>query len=187
MPPDAAGEVPEEEEAARAPQACCRRVLCSQSGAFVPTASPVAERVIGSMLDARFRCALRAFALCAKAVHGATSEAHGCSGRRRSSSPSATLFTARLGRVMPLQWRLRAARFRLCMIAFVPSACVRRAEGCPEPTLTSCPARHRVYLVMPTAFLRSGRVTVIIPMRRFNFSMYDLEIFTPLLSVITLT
>ena len=68
--PNAAGEVPHGEEAARSPQARCCRVQRSTSAALVWTASAVAESVSGSTPDAHFGHALCAVGthVCARAV-----------------------------------------------------------------------------------------------------------------------
>ena len=66
LPPDAAGEVPQKEEAARAPQVRCARAQCIPGAAVVLTASPVAEGFTGSTLDARSGRALHAVAPCAR-------------------------------------------------------------------------------------------------------------------------
>ena len=75
---------------------------------------------------------------------------------------------------------------RMVSAAVLPRV-VTRVGRCREATLAICPARHRIDLAMPTTFLRSGSIPLIILMRRFIFSMYSLEIFTPLLSEITVT
>ena len=142
---DASRGLPQEKATARVTEARSWRVLRSQSAAAVRTTSAVAESVGYSTPAVDFG---RALVLRARAVCEPTSEARCASGRVRSTSSSVAQLTARLWWAVPLQRRLRAARFRLCMIAFVSSACVRRAEGCPEPTLTNCPARHRIYLVI---------------------------------------
>ena len=153
----------------------CARAQCLPGAAVILTTSPVAEGVAGSTIDARFGRALCTGALCARALQEPTSEAHGASGLRRSPSPYAALLTAWLGWTVPLHWRLRLARFRLVVIAFVSSRVPRRVEACREVHIQSFPAHHRVFPSTVNAVLRSGRVLLIIPMSGFFFPMYKLE------------
>ena len=92
--PDADGELPQKEEAARAPQVRCARAQCITGAAVILAASPVAEGAADSTIDSRFGRALYTVALCERAAQEPTSEARGASGLRRSSSPYATLLTA---------------------------------------------------------------------------------------------
>ena len=145
LPPDADGELPQKEEAARAPQVRCARAQCITGAAVILTASPVAEGAADSTIDARLGRALYTVALCERAAQDPTSEACGASGLRRSSSPYATLLTVWPGWIVPLHWRLHVARFRLVVTALVSSSVARRVEGCREAHVPSCPALHGVF------------------------------------------
>jgi hypothetical protein len=68
--------LPEEEQAARVPEARPCRALRSPSAAAARTASTVVEGAGDSTLNAHFGCALRAFALCVRALREPTSEGH---------------------------------------------------------------------------------------------------------------
>ena len=143
LSPDADGELPQKEEAARAPQVRCARDQCISGAAAILTASPVAEGAADSTIDARFGRALYTAALCERAAQELTSEARGASGLRRSSSPYGTLLTVWPGWVVPLHWRLHVARFRLVVTAFVSSRVACRVEGFRELPLAIYPGRHR--------------------------------------------
>ena len=93
LPPDADGELPQTEEAARAPQVRCARAQCIPGAAVILATSPVAKSAADSTIDARFGRALYTVVLCERAAQEPTSEARGASGLRRSSSPYATLLT----------------------------------------------------------------------------------------------
>ena len=140
----------------------------------------MAEDAMGSTIDARFGCALCTVAPCARAAQGPTEEVSHASGLHRSSSPHAALLTAWFGWAVLLHWCPCAARFRLVVIAFVSSRIAYRVQGCRAAHVPSIPGRHRVATSTKATFLRSLRYLLIIPMSRFNFTMYDFEIFTVL-------
>ena len=145
--------LPQEKAATRVTEARSWRVLCSQSAATVHATSAVAESVRHSTPDAPFGHALYAVVLRARAVREPTLEARCASGRVRSSLPFVVRLTARLGKVVPLQWRLRAARFWLRMIAFVSSRWARRAEGCREACLLIFWAGVEIFLAFQSVVL----------------------------------
>ena len=68
LPPDDDGELPQKEEAARAPQVRCARGQCITGAAVILTASPVAEGAADSTIDSRFGRALYTVALCERAA-----------------------------------------------------------------------------------------------------------------------
>ena len=65
---DASRGLPQEQQAARAPEARCCRVLRSPCAAVVPTTSAEAEVISGSTSDAYFGRALCVVGTCARAV-----------------------------------------------------------------------------------------------------------------------
>eukprot|EP00966_Prymnesium_polylepis_P164652 3806366-Prymnesium_polylepis.3 len=83
LPPDADGELPQKEEAARAPQVRCARAQCITGAAVISTASAVAESVTDSTFNERVWLAQSAVTPCARAVHEVSGR---CAHLRQTSS-----------------------------------------------------------------------------------------------------
>ena len=100
LPPDADGELPQKEEAARAPQVRCARAQCIPGAAVILATSPVAKSAADSTIDARFGRALYTVVLCVHARTRAVVRAPNmwatvyCEGRSRNNYKRDQLYKA---------------------------------------------------------------------------------------------
>jgi hypothetical protein len=179
-PQDAAGELPQKDQASRASEARRARVLCVSRAATVRTSSEVAEGVSNSTLDASFWCAPRVVGTCARACARAN---FGSAPRVRTASQRITLRRTfdclnregSAGAMAPACGAILADHEHVCVIL----ACPRRVEGCREAHVQSFGAHHRVLGTCGDAGTCLGVYLEIICRGRTIIPRVDLDTFTP--------
>ena len=140
----------------------------------------MAEGATGSMIDARFGCALCTVVPCAESCASPNFGAVSCfrTASQRMLIRDTIDRTPRVGSavVVACPWGvIPACRDRVCVYA----RAMLRVQACQELTFANCPAHQRIVRDVVDTFLRSLGSLLIIPMSRYNFTMYSFEIFTP--------